>query len=91
MICTKCNEPIEEKMGYCRTKKGAHHFRCGVENRSDGTVASQLTDELLKANVKCAKLVAALREAREALIDADVMPDSIAVLAIDKALREAGE
>jgi hypothetical protein len=35
MKCTKCNEPIEEKSGYFRTKRGAHHFKCGLANLAD--------------------------------------------------------
>lgn len=35
MICTKCNEPINEKSGYFRTRRVFHHFRCGVANLPD--------------------------------------------------------
>lgn len=35
MICTKCGKPIEQANGYCRTKKGFHHFACGVANLPD--------------------------------------------------------
>lgn len=34
MICTKCGESIT-KSGYFRTKRGVHHFECGVRNMPD--------------------------------------------------------
>lgn len=35
VICTKCNEPITQKKGYFKTKRGYHHFHCGIENSRD--------------------------------------------------------
>ena len=36
MICTKCGMLIESKKGgYFRTKRGSHHFECGIKNIPD--------------------------------------------------------
>lgn len=34
MNCTKCGEQIQQTSGYFRTRKGPHHFKCGVANAS---------------------------------------------------------
>ena len=30
MICTECSEKIEKGQPYCKTRKGAHHFKCQI-------------------------------------------------------------
>lgn len=47
MICTKCNEPITDKRGYCRTKNGFHHFQCGVANKPN----KRFTDKLIETMI----------------------------------------
>lgn len=40
MICTRCGEKITPfKGGYFKTKKGFHHFKCGINNLPDLTPA----------------------------------------------------
>jgi hypothetical protein len=40
MICTKCGQEIDQKSGYFRTKKGAHHYKCGLSNAKDKVILS---------------------------------------------------
>ena len=49
MICTKCNEPIEEKSGYFRTRRGFHHFKCGIANLTDViSTPNQIIEQMIE-------------------------------------------
>jgi len=48
MNCTKCGELIAEKRGYFRTKRGYHHFKCGIANKETKRFTDALIEQMIE-------------------------------------------